>query len=164
MENINEDIKKVKKVKNKSSKNKQSNLDLELELTILKDKYLRLYSEFDNYKKRTERDFNDFKLKSLSSLYTDLIPSIDSYELSKLYDDRDVNGLILIIDKFIDVLRKNGLEEIKINRGDDFNPDIHQALMNVDSEFPRGKIVDILERGYFLNKEILKYPKVSVSK
>ncbi|WGH26133.1 MAG: nucleotide exchange factor GrpE [Candidatus Shikimatogenerans bostrichidophilus] len=144
--------KKIKKYKNKNN--------------ILKDKYIRILAEFDNYKKR-----NDKEKKNLFKIYNykiinDILPILD--DLDRFIKEENIksnNGIFLIYKKFKKILKNNGLKEIKVKIGDNFNLDYHEAILQKKKDKKmKNKIVKILEKGYFIYDRILRCTKVIVGK
>ena len=136
----------------------------------LNDKHLRLYAEFDNYRKRTIKERIEFSKNAASELIAAFLPILDDYEraISVIPDEESTKaikeGIILIYNKYKGILTKNGLEEIK-SMGETFNTDVHEAIANVPatSEDQKGKIVDLVQKGYYLNGVVLRFAKVVVA-
>lgn len=136
----------------------------------LNDKYLRLYAEFDNYRKRTAKERIELSKTASAHIITSLLPVLDDFEraLLAIPDDEGVKalkeGIILIYNKYKSILTKNGLEEISA-LGEDFNTDLHEAIANVPAtnDEQKGKIIDLVEKGYFLNGVVLRFAKVVVA-
>ena len=134
------------------------------------DKYLRACAELENYKKRAARDREDFIKYGNETLIKDMLPTVDSMEraLKHASDSEDfkafADGLGLIRDNFISALGKHGVEEIDAI-GKNFDPNFHEALMQVDGEKKEdNKVVEEFEKGYLLNGRLLRPSKVSISK
>jgi molecular chaperone GrpE len=136
----------------------------------LNDKYLRLYAEFDNFRRRTAKERIELSKSAASELILSLLPVLDDYEraLAAMPEDAENSaireGILLIYNKYKNILIKNGLEEIKA-LGEDFNTDLHEAIANVAAteESQKGKIVDLVEKGYYLNGVVLRFAKVVVA-
>ncbi|MEI6124149.1 MAG: nucleotide exchange factor GrpE [Bacteroidota bacterium] len=136
----------------------------------LNDKYLRLYAEFDNYRKRTIKERIEMSKTAASEVISAMLPVLDDFEraLDATPDDEATkalkDGIILIYQKYKSILTKNGLEEIK-SIGETFNTDIHEAIANVPAQNNKmkGKIIDQVEKGYYLNGTILRFAKVVVA-
>jgi molecular chaperone GrpE len=136
----------------------------------LNDKHLRLYAEFDNYRKRTIKERIEQSKNAAADLIASFLPVLDDYEraISAIPDDESTKaikeGIILIYNKYKGILTKNGLEEIK-SLGEIFNTDLHEAIANVPAENDeqKGKIVDLVEKGYYLNGVVLRFAKVVVA-
>ena len=161
-----------KKSVNRKKSSKQSNevKKLKEENVLLKDQLLRKVAEFDNYKKRTERDFYDRVQNANERLIGSLLPVLDDFERS-LEHAREANnteslleGVELVYKKMYSLLEKEGLKSLDAI-GQDFDPDKHDALMQVESkEHESGKIVDEHLKGYQLNEKVLRHSQVIVAK
>lgn len=134
-----------------------------------KDQYLRLFAEFDNYKKRTSRERMDIFKTANKEVITSLLPVLDDFgraltQIEKSGDDSLHQGIELINNKLIETLRGKGLKQMEVNPGDDFNTDLHEAITQIPAptEELKGKIVDIVETGYLLNDVVVRYAKVVV--
>ncbi len=143
--------------------------DLKQDLALEKEKYLRLFAEFENFKKRTAKERLDLFKTANQEVLTSLIPVLDDFKRAVLQIDKDINGfdkkgVELIYNKFNDSLRSNGLEEVKVEVGDVFNPDLHEAISQIKAtnENQKGKIIDVIELGYKLGEKTIRYPKVVV--
>ena len=159
---------------NKSKSSKKPTLksqieSLQNEITEEKDKFLRLFAEFENYKKRTSKERLDLYKTASQELMTALLPIIDdlkraSAEFEKSKEKSLVEGFSLINNKFSDTLKSQGLVLIEVNKGDEFDAEIHEAITQIPAENDKmkGKIIDITEQGYKLGEKIIRYPKVVV--
>jgi len=134
-----------------------------------KDKFLRLFAEFENYKKRTSKERLDLYKTASQELMTALLPILDdlnraSNEFSKSKEKALVEGFSLIKNKFSDTLKTQGLILIEVKKGDDFDAEIHEAITQIPAENDKmkGKIIDVIEFGYKLGDKIIRYPKVVV--
>ena len=143
--------------------------DLRQDLALEKEKYLRLFAEFENFKKRTAKERLDLFKTANQEVITSLIPVLDDFKRAVLQIERDSKGfdkkgVELIYNKFNDTLKSNGLEETKVEVGDVFNPDLHEAISQIKAtnENQKGKIIDVIELGYKLGEKIIRYPKVVV--
>lgn len=141
------------------------------ELSLQKDKNLRLFAEFENFKKRTTKERLELYKTANESLLGDLLPVLDDFErasaeIQRAEDDVLWEGVNLIKNKFTNILKNKGLEPIETSIGDDFNLDFHEAITQIPapSEDLVGKIVDIVETGYTLNNKVIRYTKVVVGK
>ena len=133
------------------------------------DKFLRLFAEFENYKRRTSKERLDLYKTASQELMTALLPIIDdmhraSGEFNKSDDKSIVEGFSLIKNKFNEVLKSQGLTQIEVKKADDFDSEIHEAITQIPAESNKmkGKIVDVTENGYKLGDKIIRYPKVVV--
>lgn len=132
-----------------------------------KDRYLRLFAEFENYKKRTSKERIDLFRTANSELMIALLPVLDDFdrgmvEIEKSEDKALVEGVQLIHNKLKDILATKNLELVEIAAGDDFDSEIHDAITQIPapSEDLKGKIVDVVEKGYKLGDKIIRHPKV----
>ena len=159
---------------NKSKSSKKPTLksqieSLQNEIKEEKDKFLRLFAEFENYKKRTSKERLDLYKTASQELMTALLPIIDdlkraSTEFEKSKEKSLVEGFSLINNKFSDTLKSQGLVLIEVKKGDEFDAEIHEAITQIPAENDKmkGRIIDITEQGYKLGEKIIRYPKVVV--
>ncbi len=141
---------------------------LSIELAEAKDKYLRLYSEFENFRRRTAKERLELIGSATEKLMTELLPVIDDFERAdKAFDEEgDIKsfkeGYDLIYNKFKNITDQNGLKLMELEPGDDFNPEIHDAITQIPApeEKLKGKIVDVIEKGYLLNEKVIRFAKV----
>ncbi len=142
---------------------------LEKELTEQKDKYLRLAAEFDNFRKRTIKERMELMQNAGKDVLTDFLPLMDDFDraLKSITEDSEMQDIILgielIYSKYSGFLIKNGVKEIEaINTP--FNVDLHDAITKVPApeEALKGKVIDVIEKGYILNDKVLRYAKVVV--
>ena len=134
----------------------------------LNDTYLRLYSEFDNYRKRTAKEKLELSSTAAASVMKDLLPVLDDFEralqnMEKNGNEADLQGVSLIYNKLKSTLQKRGLEEI-IAIDCDFNTDEHEALTMVPApdESKKGKVIDVIQKGYKLNGTVIRFARVVV--
>ncbi len=178
-EDIQDDKKKMKnKKKNTATKKKQSKeqilegqvSELEENLAELNDKYLRLFSEFDNYRKRTNKERLDLLDTASLEVIKDLLPVMDDFERAfkaneakSEEDQNNLEGFKLIYNKLKGTLTRKGLEPMK-SIGESFDTDFHEALTNIPapSEELKGKVVDEIEKGYMLKGKVIRFAKVVV--
>ena len=157
---------KDEKQKNDKKDNENS---LEEELQKEKERYLRLFAEFENYKKRTGRERLDLFKTASQDVMTSLLPVLDDFdralkEIEKADDDELLKGVSLISNKFRETLRQKGLEPIGTKEGDTFDAEIHAAVTQIPApnDELKGKIIDVIEKGYTLGERIIRYPKVVI--
>ena len=139
------------------------------ELSEAKDKYLRLSAEFDNYRKRTLREKTELMQTAGESLLNNILPLADDFERGldtvDLAEDIEAvkEGMKLIYNKLKDFLSSNGVKEISA-MNEPFDADRHEAVTNIPapSEDLKGKVVDVIQKGYTLHEKIMRYPKVIV--
>ena len=134
-----------------------------------KEQYLRLFAEFDNFRKRTIKERLDIFKTASSEVITSLLPVLDDFEraikeIEKSDDSEHLTGIQLIQTKLADTLRNKGLKPIEIEVGDDFNTDSMEAVTQIPapSEDLKGKVVDVVETGYLLSDKVIRYAKVIV--
>jgi molecular chaperone GrpE len=145
--------------------------ELQAKYDEINEKYVRLFSEFDNYRRRSIKERAELLKTAGEDVLKEIIPVWDDFERAKKAIQSSENvesekkGFDLIYQKFIDALKKQGIEEMQC-AGLEFNPDLHEAVTEIPapSEDLKGKIVDVVEKGYFLHGKILKYAKVVVGK
>lgn len=139
------------------------------DLATEKDKYMRLFAEFENYKRRTTKErIDSFKTANQEVLLA-LLPVVDDFdramiEIKKTDDNPLIVGVELIQEKLRNTLISKGLEEVEIKAGDIFNADFAEAITQIPSPSPnlKGKIVDVIEKGYKLGDKIIRFPKVVI--
>jgi len=165
-----EETKKKKKFSLSGKDNfKQKNEELQKKVEELNDKYLRLYSEFDNYRKRTMKERIDLLKSASSDTISSLLTILDDFERSiaaaQNISDIEIikEGNVLIYNKLRNIFNQKGLEEIKA-MGEVFNTDLHEAITNIPapSEDMIGKVVDVTEKGYMMNGKVIRFAKVVV--
>ncbi|WGH24674.1 MAG: nucleotide exchange factor GrpE [Candidatus Shikimatogenerans bostrichidophilus] len=158
---------KIKKInfKKNINKYKKNNLILKKKNILLKDKFIRTLAEFDNYKKRNEKEKKDLFKINTGNLIKTILPVLDDFNrFIKEEKIKDNKGIYLIFLKFKKILKDFGLNKIRVNVGDDFNPDYHYAISQVEKDNMTNKIVDILEDGYYVYDNIIRCTKVIVGK
>lgn len=153
--------------KNDESGEPSKNEQLKEEVQKEKDKFLRLFAEFENYKKRTSKERLELFKTASQEVMTALLPVLDDFdralvEIRKTEDKNLLQGVELINNKFRETLKSKGLEQMEVKKGDAFDADIHEAITQIPapSEDLKGKIVDVVENGYTLGERIIRYPKV----
>lgn len=144
---------------------------LKADLEKEKDRFLRLFAEFENYKKRTNRERIEMYKTAGQEVIVSLLPVLDDFdrahnEISKAKDKNLLKGVELIHNKLKETLRSKGLEPVEVKSGDAFDADIHEAITQIaaPSDKLKGKIVDVVEKGYRLGDRIIRYPKVVTGK
>tara|TARA_B100000900_G_scaffold120085_1_gene101384 strand:+ start:845 stop:1369 length:525 start_codon:yes stop_codon:yes gene_type:complete len=146
-----------------SEKLEELNGNLEQE----KDKYLRLFAEFENFKKRTAKERIELFKTAGQEVISAILPILDDMEraINQTPEEerKSIEGFVLINNKLIDVLRINGLNVAVTNIGDTFDAEIHEAITLIPSDDDqKGKIIDVTEKGYQLGDKIIRFPKVVV--
>ncbi len=139
------------------------------ELEKEKDKFLRLFAEFENFKRRTAKERIDLYKTANQEVLQAMLPVMDDFdralaEIRKSDDEVLLKGVELIYDKLTATLTSKGLEVIETRAGDAFNADIAEAITQIPAPSPelKGKIVDVLEKGYKLGDKIIRFPKVVI--
>jgi molecular chaperone GrpE len=134
-----------------------------------KDKYLRLFAEFENYKRRTTKERIELFKTANQEVLLAMLPVLDDFdramvEISKSEDELLLKGVELIHEKLKSTLVSKGLEQVDIKAGDAFDADFAEAITQIPapSEKMKGKIVDVLEKGYKLGDKIIRFPKVVI--
>ena len=134
----------------------------------LNDKYIRLYSEFDNYRKRTAKERIDLLATASEGVIKDILPVLDDFEralqnMEKNGNEADMQGVTLIFNKLKNTMKSKGLEEIEA-MGAEFNTDEHEALTLIPApdEDSKGKVLDVIQKGYKLNGKVIRFARVVV--
>ena len=159
------DKKKATKVasKKKSPTIKELNESLKLE----KEKYVRLFAEFENYKRRTAKERIELFKTAGKDVLSSLVPVVEDFKraISQEGSDSDDEGINLIFNKFNETLKNQGLIEVEVNVGDIFDAEIHEAISQIPAQedSQKGKIIDIIQGGYKIGDNIITYPKVVVA-
>ena len=154
-----------------SVEKKNDEISLEDQIKLEKDKFLRLFAEFENYKRRTAKERIELFSTASEEVMISLLPVLDDFdrasiEIEKDNDNEILKGIVLIKNKLYDSLKSKGLSLIEINKGDEFNADHHEAVTQIDSpdKNMKGKIIDVIEKGYMLGEKVIRYPKVVIGK
>ncbi|WP_223552094.1 nucleotide exchange factor GrpE [Aestuariivivens sp. NBU2969] len=142
---------------------------LQAELQQEKDKFLRLFAEFENYKKRTSKERIDLFKTASQDVMVALLPVLDDFdraylEISKSKEKELLKGVELISNKLKTTLEQKGLSQMKVEQGDEFNADNHEAITQIPapSDNLKGKIIDVIEKGYTLGDKVIRFPKVVI--
>ncbi len=141
--------------------------DLQSEVDKEKNNFLRLFAEFENYKKRTSKERIELFSTANRELMSVLLPILDDFdrglnEIKKSNDKAMLEGMQLIYNKFKNTLNQKGLKEMEVGKGDNFDAEIHEAISQIPapSKKLKGKIIDVVEKGYKLGETIIRFPKV----
>lgn len=134
----------------------------------LNDKFLRLYAEFDNYRRRTNKEKVDLIANANEKLLLDLIPTLDDFERA-IANNENVDDIValkegfgLIYNKFKSTLEAKGLKQMQA-KGEAFDSDLHEAIANIPGDdSQKGKVIDDVEKGYLLNEKVIRFAKVVV--
>ena len=141
---------------------------LQAEVNESKDKYLRLYSEFENFRRRTSKEKLELISNANENLIQALLPVLDDFERAEksMTEDADIKsvkeGIDLIYNKFKGILEQKGVKKIEADKGSDFDLEYHEAITQIPApeEGLKGKIVDVVEKGYQLNDKVIRFAKV----
>lgn len=142
------------------------------QLTEEKAKYMRLYADFDNFKKRTQKEKADFFKYANEDTLSSMLPILDDFERAMHQlelegkDPQSLEGIKLIYNKLFNTLKEKGLQKIEVQKGDDFDVETQEAITQIETEDPdmKNKVVDIIETGYTLGDKVIRYTKVVTGK
>lgn len=145
---------------------------LQEQLANEKDKFLRLFAEFENYKKRTSKERVELFKTASQDVMVALLPVLDDFEraLTHIEDDKEAEelrkGVLLIYQKLLTTLEQKGLAKVEVEKGDTFDSEIHEAVTQIPapSDDLKGKVIDVVEKGYKLGDKIIRFPKVVIGK
>lgn len=142
---------------------------LKEELGKEKDKFLRLFAEFENYKRRTAKERMDLFKTASKDVMVAMLPVLDDFdralnEISKTEEEELKKGVLLISNKLRETLKSKGLGEVEVKAGDAFDAEDHEAITQIPAptDDMKGKIIDVIEKGYTLGDKVIRYPKVVV--
>jgi len=143
---------------------------LKIEVQEAKDKYLRLYSEFENFRRRTAKERLNLISTANEELMTALLPVMDDFERAQkaLEESEDhkasKEGFDLIYNKFNNILKQKGLKPMEGKAGTEFNTEFHEAISQIPVEKKKlkGKIIDVVEKGYYLDEKVIRFAKVVI--
>ncbi|WP_409937887.1 nucleotide exchange factor GrpE [Capnocytophaga sputigena] len=135
-----------------------------------RDRYLRLFAEFDNYRRRTIKEREELIATAGKDILSAMLPIVDDFdralvELSKTADENTLEGVKLIYNKLINTLKSKGLERMDVAPNDVFDSEIHDAITLIPAPSPeyKGRIVDVVQAGYKLGDKVIRFPKVVVA-
>ena len=153
------------------NKNQTEEVSLDDQIKEEKDKFLRLFAEFENYKRRTAKERIELFSTASEEVMISLLPVLDDFdrasvEIEKDKDNEILKGVLLIKNKLFDSLKSKGLDLIEVKKGDEFNADDHEAVTQIPAPNKKmqGKIIDVIEKGYRLGEKVIRYPKVVIGK
>ena len=162
--------------KSKSKKSKKDKADeqieeLELQLAEARDKHLRLFAEFENFKKRNTRERFELMKTAAQETINAILPVLDDFDRAKkAAEDKNSSeqlsdGILMVYNKLYTVLENKGLSPM-VSTGEEFDPELHEAITEIPAptEDMKGKVVDTVENGYYLNDKIIRFAKVVVGK
>ena len=151
---------------NEEKKNKKHHKTDKETIQELGEKYLRTYSEYENYRKRTTKEKADLLINGASDTIKAILPVIDDLEraLQSMTDEASREGVQLIYNKLMNILQQKGLKEIEA-KGAAFDVNIHEAVTQFPAaeESQKGTVIDVVEKGYYLNDKVLRFSKVVVA-
>ncbi len=160
--------KKSKRFKIRHANEKKALEEEKAKYAELNDKYLRLFSEFDNHRKRTAKEKLDLTATASENVIKDILPVLDDFEralqnMEKNGNESDIQGVTLIYNKLKNTLKNKGLEEIEA-MDTEFNTDEHEALTMIPApeEDKKGKVLDVIQKGYKLNGKVIRFARVVV--
>ena len=143
---------------------------LQEDLQAEKDKFLRLFAEFENYKRRTSKERVELFKTASEEVMVSMLPVLDDFERALAHIDEDKEaeelrkGVLLIYQKLVSTLEQKGLASIIVEQGDVFDADNHEAVTQIPapSKDLKGKIIDVIEKGYKLGEKVIRFPKVVI--
>ena len=157
----------TKKVTKASKKKSPPIKELNESLKLEKEKYVRLFAEFENYKRRTAKERIELFKTAGKDVLLSLVPVLEDFKRAISQEGTNSNdeGINLIYNKFNETLKNQGLIEVEVNLGDVFDAEIHEAISQIPAkdESQKGKIIDIIQGGYKIGDNIITYPKVVVA-
>ena len=157
-------------VKTQEKETKTPEEQLHDQLVAEKDKFMRLFAEFENYKKRTNKERIELFKTAGQDVMTAMLPVLDDFERALMHIEEDKEaeelrkGVLLIYNKLVTTLEQKGLSKIEVKQGDTFNANDHEAVTQIPapSDDLKGKIIDVIERGYKLGDKVIRFPKVVI--
>lgn len=141
---------------------------LQSELSEQKEKFIRLYSEFENFRRRTAKEKLELIQSANEQLIKNLLPVVDDFDRAeksfKDKNEKELEGFFLIHNKFKKIISQAGVGVMEVKPGSEFNPDLHEAITQIPTpdETLKGKVVDVIESGYLLNDKVIRFAKVVV--
>jgi molecular chaperone GrpE len=159
-----------KELANEENLNEKNPLELlKSDLEKEKDKNLRLFAEFENFRKRTSKERIELFSTASEGVMSALLPVLDDFdralqEIEKSDDSGHLKGIILINNKLHETLKSKGLKSVGAEKGDVFNADIHEAITQIPAPTDdlKGKVIDVIEKGYLLGDKTIRFPKVVI--
>lgn len=143
--------------------------ELKSDLEKEKDKNLRLFAEFENFRKRTSKERIELFSTASEGVMNAILPVLDDFDralldIKKSDNTGHLEGIVLINNKLRETLKAKGLNIVETNQGDVFNADIHEAITQIPAPTPdlKGKVIDVVEKGYTLGDKIIRFPKVVI--
>ncbi len=132
-------------------------------LAALNDKYVRLYSEYENYRKRTNAEKADLLINGSREMMKAILPVVDDFERALAATGED-EGVKLIYNKLVKILEQKGLKAMEA-MGQKFDESMHEAITQIPAQSPeqKGMVIDVVQKGYYLNDKVIRYAKVVVA-
>ncbi len=141
--------------------------ELEIQVKEANDKYVRLYSDFDNFRKRTIKEKADLIQNASEKVIAEMLVILDDFEraIANTQDEEQIEGIKLIHHKMLNIFERQGVKKME-SKGEKFNMDLHEAITEIPApeESLKGAVVDVVEEGYFLNDKVIRFAKVVVGK
>lgn len=158
-ENIGPDLqKKVKKLKEELKR-------CETERKEYLEGWQRAKADFINYRKDEQKRFTEVMQFTTAEFILELLPVLDSFDSALKHMPKEVEqGVLLVRTQFEDILKKLGLEQTKVVIGEDFSPELHESVGEMESDLPEGKIAEVIQKGYLLREKILRPARVKIAK
>lgn len=166
-DNAKEQVDEPQTENNEDSATENEMMKLKEEMAGARDKYIRLYSEFENFRRRTAKEKLEMVQTANEQLIQSLLPVVDDFEraekAARENAGTDAEGFLLIQQKLRKTLELYGVKAMQVGKGSEFNTDLHEAITQVPAENDlKGKIVDVIEDGYLLNDKVIRFAKVVV--
>ena len=155
--------KKLKKLETELAKKEKELEDVKAQLADINDKYMRMLAEYDNFRRRSQKEKEALYGDAYCDAIKDILPVLDNLERAAMYSDSEScsKGVQMTLKSMTDILEKQGITEIDAK---EFNPEYHNAVMHVEDESKgEGEIVDVLQKGYIKGDKVLRYAMVSVA-
>jgi len=162
-----EDSKKTDKKSKLFKSNKDKIKELEEQNTELKTEVLRARADFENYRKRMQKELTESRQKAINSFVIDILPSIDNFEMSlKMTDNKEmfIKGVEMIHGNLLNTLKENHYEQFCPKIGDEFNPHIHEPVLIESEEHEPGKVINVLQIGYKVKDTVVRPARVQIAK
>ena len=146
----------------------EENQKLQQDIAEAKDKYIRLYSEFENFRRRTGKEKLELIQTASEQVLKELLPVLDDFERAEAAlassGAKELEGFLLISSKFRKIMERNGVKTMELGPGSEFDADMQEAITQIPAadESLKGKVVDVVEKGYLLNEKVIRYAKVVV--
>lgn len=155
------------KIKKKIDPKTKKIEELEKELSEAKSDYLRTFADFDNYRKRKEKETQEIKERAIINFVLDLLPAIDNFEMSlKMTDNKEmfIKGVEMIHTNLLDILKENHFQEYIPSEGEEFDPIKHEPILIEDKTKEPGRVLAIIKKGYLYKEKIVRPARVQIAK